>query len=234
MDTGKDFRVEESSDAKKIPKRIAFIKGRTAARVTQEEEDMVMTVPNLVVRELIAFEVLVIVLVLISLLFNAPLEWMADPQHTPNPAKAPWYFLGLQELLHYFPPIVAGVILPTMVVVALIIIPYVKINVKREGLWKEDRERTLAALLISAALLSAVLLLYGVYAMLVPTLIVVGAMFFPYYVRRDHGIVAWLANRSLAWWVMTWFVINVIVLTAIGTLFRGPEWSWTWPWNEIY
>jgi hypothetical protein len=46
--------------------------------------------------------------------------------------------------------------------------------------------------------------------------------------------VAWLADRSLAWWVMTWFVINVIILTAIGTLFRGPEWSWTWPWHGIY
>jgi hypothetical protein len=187
-----------------------------------------------VVRELIAFEMLVIVLVLISLFFNAPLEWMADPQHTPNPAKAPWYFLGLQELLHYFPPVVAGVILPTMVVIALIVIPYVRINVKREELWKENRERTLAALLISAGILSAVLLLYGVYAMLVPTLLIVGAMLFPHYFPRNHGFVAWLADRSLAWWVMTWFVINVVILTAIGTLFRGPEWSWTWPWNGIY
>jgi len=231
---GKDFRVEESSDSKKTPKRIAFIKGRTAARVTEEEEEMVMTVPHLVVRELIAFEVLVIVLVVVSLLFNAPLEWMADPLHTPNPAKAPWYFLGLQELLHYFPPIVAGVILPTMVVVALLIIPYVKINVKREGLWKENRERTLVALLVSAGLLCAVLLLYGVYAMLVPTIAVVAAMLVPYYVHRERGFVVWLSDRSLAWWVMTWFVINVVVLTAIGTLFRGPEWTWTWPWNEIY
>ncbi|MGA3246152.1 MAG: hypothetical protein ABSE41_16160 [Bacteroidota bacterium] len=234
MDTVKDLHVEESSDAKKTPKRIAFIKERTAARVRQEEEDMVMTVPHLVVRELIAFEMLVIVLVLISLFFNAPLEWMADPQHTPNPAKAPWYFLGLQELLHYFPPVVAGVILPTMVVIALIVIPYVRINVKREELWKENRERTLAALLISAGILSAVLLLYGVYAMLVPTLLIVGAMLFPHYFPRNHGFVAWLADRSLAWWVMTWFVINVVILTAIGTLFRGPEWSWTWPWNGIY
>jgi hypothetical protein len=234
MNAGNDLRVEASSDAKKTPKRIAFIKQRTAPRVTQEEEDMVMTVPHLVVRELIAFEVLVIVLVLISLFFNAPLEWVADPLHTPNPAKAPWYFLGLQELLHYFPPVVAGVILPTMVVVALIIIPYVQINVKREGLWKENRDRTLVALLISAGILSALLLLYGVYAMLVPTLVVVGAMLFPYYFPRNQGFVAWLADRSLAWWIMTWFVINVVILTTIGTLFRGPEWSWTWPWNGIY
>ena len=234
METGKDLRGETSTDAKKTPRRIAFIKQRTAARVRQEEEDMVMTVPHLVARELIAFEVLVIVLVLISLFFNAPLEWIADPLHTPNPAKAPWYFLGLQELLHYFPPVVAGVILPTMVVVALIVIPYVQINVKREGLWKDNRRRTLTALLSSTGFLSVVLLLYGVYAMLVPTLCVVGAMLFPYYFPRKTGFVAWLADRSLAWWVMTWFVINVIVLTAIGTLFRGPEWTWTWPWNGIY
>ncbi|MDP4219204.1 MAG: hypothetical protein Q8896_02110, partial [Bacteroidota bacterium] len=100
----KEYEAEGSSDAKKIPRRVEFVKDRTAARVRQEETETVMTVPNLVVREIIAFMILVIVLSLLSLFFNAPLEWEANPQHTPNPAKAPWYFLGLQELLHYFPP----------------------------------------------------------------------------------------------------------------------------------
>ncbi|HEX9023578.1 MAG TPA: hypothetical protein VF799_07050, partial [Geobacteraceae bacterium] len=72
-----DFRLEKNSDAKKVPKRLAFIKGRTAARVRQEEEDLVMTVPHLVVREGIAFMVMVIVLAVLSLFFNAPLEWVA-------------------------------------------------------------------------------------------------------------------------------------------------------------
>jgi menaquinol-cytochrome c reductase cytochrome b/c subunit len=234
MEPKKDLQAVVSVDAKKTPKRIAFIKGRTAPRVRDEEEDMVMTVPHLVARELIAFEVLVIALVMVSLLFNAPLEWIADPQHTPNPAKAPWYFLGLQELLHYFPPVVAGVILPTLAVIALIIIPYVQINVKREGLWKEDQRRTLVILLVVAGILSVVLLLFSVYAMLIPTLLIVGAMLSPYFFPRTHGFVAWLSDRPLAWWVMTWFVTIVIVLTTIGTLFRGPEWSWTWPWNGIY
>ena len=80
-------------------------------------------------------EVLVIVLVLISLFWNAPLEGLADPMRTPNPAKAPWYFLGLQELLHYFPPVVAGVLIPTLVVLALIVIPYFNVNVEAEGVW---------------------------------------------------------------------------------------------------
>ena len=86
---------------------------------------------------------LAIVLVLISLFFNAPLEGLADPSHTPNPAKAPWYFLGLQELLHYFPPVVAGVLVPTLVVLALIVIPYFNINIEAAGLFTKDREKRL-------------------------------------------------------------------------------------------
>ncbi len=229
-----DFQIEKSSDAKKVPKRVAFIKGRTAARVRKEDEEMAMTVPHLVVREAIAFMVMVIVLAFLSLFFNAPLEWLADTEHTPNPAKAPWYFLGLQELLHYFPPVVAGVILPTMVVLALVAIPYFRVNVKLEGLWKTNRQSTLTIVLAVTAVLAAVLLLYKVYAILVPTLVVVGCMLVPYINRKETGFVGWLATRPLTWWIMTWFVILVVVLTAIGVLFRGPEWSWTWPWKEIY
>ena len=229
-----DFRLEKNSDARAVPKRVAFAKGRTSARVRKEEEEMVMTVPHLVVREVIAFMLMVIVLALLSLFFNAPLEWIANPEHTPNPAKAPWYFLGLQELLHYFPPIVAGVVLPSLAVVALIVIPYFRVNVKRENLWDEDRRRKLILVLSVAGVLSIVLLVYNVYAMLIPTVIVAAIMVTPAFLRRSRGALGWLGSRPLSWWIMTWFVIMVIVLTAIGTLFRGPEWSWTWPWKEIY
>jgi hypothetical protein len=230
----KDISVETSSDARKVPKRIAFIKARTAARVRKEDEEMTMTFPHLVVKEIIAFEVMVILLALLSLFVDAPLEWIANPEHTPNPAKAPWYFLGLQELLHYFPPVVGGVILPALAVIALIVIPYFRVNIKREGLWKENVGQTVAVLLAVGSLLSLVLLLFRVYAMLIPTLLVLGCMFIPYVSKKDAGIAGWLGSRSLSWWIMTWFVVVVVVLTAIGTLFRGPEWSWTWPWEEIY
>lgn len=229
-----DFRLEKSSDARGVPKRVAFVKGRTSARVRKEEEELVMTVPHLVMREVIAFMLMIIVLALLSLFFNAPLEWIANPEHTPNPAKAPWYFLGLQELLHYFPPIVAGVVLPSLAVVALIVIPYFRVNVKQEGLWEQDRRRKLILLLSVAVVLSIVLLLYNVYAMLIPTVIVAAVMVTPAFLRRSRGPIAWLGSRPVSWWIMTWFVIMVIVLTTIGTLFRGPEWSWTWPWKEIY
>ncbi len=230
----KEFEVESSSNAQKVPKRVEFVKERTAARVRQEETEMVMTVPNLLVREVIAFMILVIVLSLLSLLFNAPLEWQANPQHTPNPAKAPWYFLGLQELLHYFPPVVAGVLLPTLVVVALIVIPYFNVNLKQEGMWKQHRPQTLVIALVSIGVVCAALLIFHVYAMLVPTVLMTLLMLVPYFSHKEHGPIGWLATRPVQWWVMTWFVVMVLVLTAIGTLFRGPEWSWTWPWDHIY
>ena len=228
----KDFNVEPSSDAKKTPKRIAFIKGRIRARVKKEDEDMVMTIPHLVVREIIAFEVMVVILAVVSLLFDAPLEWIANPDHTPNPAKAPWYFLGLQELLHYFPPVVGGVILPTLVVIALVVIPYFRINLKSEGMWKDQPKGTLIVVLVIVGVVSALLFLYGVYAILVPTLLLTGLMLAPYFSRSKS--LEYFRNRPLSWWIMTWFVTNVVVVTAIGTLFRGPGWTWTWPWEGIY
>jgi hypothetical protein len=229
-----DFESTGSSDAKATPKRVAFIKERVRARVKKEEEDLVMTVPHLVVREVLAFEILVIVLALISLFINAPLEWIANPEHTPNPAKAPWYFLGLQELLHYFPPIVAGVLIPALVVIALIAIPYFRVNIRREGVWKERPRQTLVALLLVVGVISVPLLLYGVWALLIPTWVTAALMAVPYFSKRETGFVGWLGSRPLAWWIMTWFVVIVVVLTTIGTLFRGPEWGWTWPWKEIY
>jgi len=237
MDSG--LNVVGSADAKRVPKRIAFVKGRIAARVKRRDgisldEDVVMTFPNLVAKELIAFEIMVIVLSIISLIFDAPLEWIANPEHTPNPAKAPWYFLGLQELLHYFPPVVGGVILPVLAVVALIVIPYFRINLKREGLWKEHPKQTFAAVVVFVGIGSLILLMFKVFAMLIPTVIVTAFMVVPYFSKRQEGMVGWLGSRPLSWWIMTWFVIIAVILTTIGTLFRGPEWTWTWPWVRIY
>jgi quinol-cytochrome oxidoreductase complex cytochrome b subunit len=229
-----DFNIKDTADAKKTPKRVAFVKNRTAARVKREDEEMVMTVPHLVVREIIAFEVMVIVLAVVSLLFNAPLEWIANPDHTPNPAKAPWYFLGLQELLHYFPPVVGGVILPLLVVIALIIIPYFHVNLKSEGMWKENARQTFVIVASIVASITVLLLLYQVYAMVLPTLIVTTLMIVPYFSRSENRFITYIATRPLSWWIMTWFVTIVTVLTVIGTLFRGPGWSWTWPWQKIY
>src|SRR5437667_4567271 len=139
----KDFVAGVGSDARKAPVRVAFVTRRTSAQVKAFDEPKSQSFPEVLFRAAIAIEILASILILISLRFNAPLEGLADPTHTPNPAKAPWYFLGLQELLHYFPPVVAGVLVPTLVVLALIVIPYFNINIEAEGLFTKDRDRRL-------------------------------------------------------------------------------------------
>src|SRR5579859_2731405 len=123
------------SDAQRSPRRIVFITKDTSAKVTGYPSPQVMSFPHLILRAVMVLQALVILLVLLALFWDAPLEQTANPLLTPNPAKAPWYFLGLQELLHYFPPIVAGVLIPTLVVVALIVIPYFHVNIAGRAIW---------------------------------------------------------------------------------------------------
>src|SRR5436305_10202637 len=133
MSETKDFVAGVDSNAKKSPRRIVFITRRTSAQVKLETEDQVQTFPEVLFRGAVAIQLLAIVLVWISLLFNAPLEGLADPSHTPNPAKAPWYFLGLQEMLHYFPPVVAGGPGAGPVGMRRIVTPYFNVYIAAEG-----------------------------------------------------------------------------------------------------
>ena len=114
-------------------------------------------------RAALAIELLAIALVLFSLFFNAPLEGIADPTHTPNPAKAPWYFLGLQELLHYFPPVVAGVLVPTLLIISLVIIPYFNVNIEANGLFLKDRTKRLRLFYVASLGMLIFLLVFHVY-----------------------------------------------------------------------
>ncbi len=229
-----DYKLEPTVDPAAVPKRVAFIKKEIAPLVKEEEEDTVMSYPHLLWPLLIGFEVLVIVLAVISLGVDAPLEELANPEHTPNPAKAPWYFLGLQELLHLFPPFVAGVLIPTLVVIALVVIPYFDINIKREGMWRTRRRSTFVGLTLVVAVLVIGLSFFEAFAIAVPTLIIYACMVTPYFAPRETGIIGWFARLALAEWIMTWFVLVSAILTLIGILFRGPGWEWTWPWHGIY
>ncbi|HZU41139.1 MAG TPA: hypothetical protein VE994_00575 [Terriglobales bacterium] len=234
MSDGKDFVTGLDSNARRAPTRVVFVTRRTSPAVKVADEPQLQTYPEVLFRAAVAVEVLAIVLVLIALLFNAPLEGLADSSHTPNPAKAPWYFLGLQEMLHYFPPVVAGVLIPTLVVIALIVIPYFNINIQAEGLWLRDKARRLKVFSVIAVLFIAFLLVFDVYPAVVPTIIVAGFMLFAARSSPDSGsrFGRWLASKPLSFWIMTWFLFELVVLTAIGTFFRGPGWSWVWPWRS--
>jgi len=229
----KDFIAGVDSNAEKSPRRIVFITRRTSAQVKAETEDQIQTFPEVLFRAAVAIMTLAVALVWIALLFNAPLEGLADPSHTPNPAKAPWYFLGLQEMLHYFPPVVAGVLAPGLVVMALIVIPYFKVNIEAEGLFLKDRQKRLRIFYVVAAALSVFLIAFRVYAALVPTLIMAAVMLLAAQSSPQSlsAFRRYLAARPLSYWVMTWFLFELVVLTAIGTFFRGPGWSWVWPWQ---
>jgi len=234
MTDPKDFVAGMGSNARKSPTRVVFVTRRTSAQVKVTDEDQVQTYPEVLFRAIVAIEVLTIVLVGIALLFNAPLEGIADPSHTPNPAKAPWYFLGLQEMLHYFPPVVAGVLVPGLVVMALIVIPYFNINIEAEGLFLKDRKRRLVIFYVAAVALSVFLLVFDVYVALVPTLIVAGFMVLAAQSspQSTSAFRRYLAGRPLSYWIMTWFLFELAVLTAVGTFFRGPGWSWVLPWRS--
>ncbi|HET7349084.1 MAG TPA: hypothetical protein VFJ10_17230 [Acidobacteriaceae bacterium] len=234
MTEPKDFSVGIGSDARKAPKRVVFVTRRTSAQVKTVDEEQVQTYPEALFRAALAVEVLVIALVLISVFFNAPLESIANPTVTPNPAKAPWYFLGLQEMLHYFPPVVAGVLIPTLLVIALVVIPYFNINIEGGGLFLKNRRRNLGIFAIAAVGLCVFLALFDVYVALIPTLIVAGFMLLAAYSspQSPHRSRRYLAARPVSWWIMTWFLFEVIVLTVVGTFFRGPGWSWVLPWRS--
>jgi len=141
----------------------------------RDPNDDVFAWPHLLYRELLVALGVLVGLHIVSLMFMAPLEEMADPTRTPNPAKAPWYFLGLQELVHYS-ALIGGVIVPTLLVLALSVWPYVD--------------------------------------------------------RHPGGSGRWFApERRVANTVFTALVAIFVALTIVGTLFRGPNWAWVWPWK---
>jgi hypothetical protein len=233
MSDGKPFVAAVDSDSRKAPVRVAFVTRRKSPQVKVEDDRYVMTWPEGIFRALVAAEAISILLVLMSLFWDAPLEGLADPMQTPNPAKAPWYFLGLQELLHYFPPVVGGVLIPALVVIALIVIPYFNVNIEADGFWAKNRRQRMRTFVVVNLALILLLLFFEVYAVIAPTALIVIAMLFA--AREPAGagrFRAWLSSRSLPFWIMTWFLFTSSLLTAIGTFFRGPGWSWVWPWRS--
>jgi menaquinol-cytochrome c reductase cytochrome b/c subunit len=231
MSRGPELHAVESTDPLAVPRRVALVRPDTRPAVRRNDEKYVMTFPHLIVREVILFQVVVIALSLAAIVFDAPLEGIANPIETPNPAKAPWYFLGLQELLHYFPPIVAGVLLPGLVVLSLAVIPYARINLTAGPLWATGSKRTALAL---AAVTGALFVLFGAFGcwpIVIPTLLTAAAMFEARGGERRGRLRRALARVTLPEWIMTWFVVVATLLTVIGTFFRGPGWAFVWPWS---
>jgi len=171
--------LQEELSATQLPRTKTYglmeLARGTTPMVGINPEEEVFTWPNLVFRELLLFLGTMAVVLVLALCWNAPLEEIANPVHPPNPAKAPWYFLGLQELVSYS-AFWGGVIVPALIVFALVLLPYL------------DRKRT--------------------------------------------GVGVWFASeRKVALTLFSVCLATAVVLTVIGTFFRGPNWSWQTPWK---
>ncbi|HTK29039.1 MAG TPA: hypothetical protein VL309_05785 [Vicinamibacterales bacterium] len=135
-----------------------------AGPIEKEESDRVWVWPDLVYTELISLILCSVVLIVWSIFLKAPLEQPANPANTPNPSKAPWYFLGLQEMLVYFDPWLAGVVLPGLIIVGLICIPYVDKNPKGNGYFTfKERKAEITIFLFGFAVLWASLIVLGTF-----------------------------------------------------------------------
>lgn len=168
----------------------SFRKGLRNDRQGVSEEsklsDKVQVWPYLVKVEFLAAILVMVILTFWSFLLNAPLEQPANPSLTPNPSKAPWYFLGLQEILVYFDPWIAGVMIPTFIIIGLAAIPYIDINPKGNGYYT-FKERKFAILTFCSGFL-----------ILWVSLIVLGTffrgpgwnLFFPWEYWDTHRVVA--------------------------------------------
>ncbi len=120
---------EPKKGAEEKHRLLALVPPEGIQRVEREQGDRVNVWPHLLIEEFVAMLIVTVGLVIFSTFVNAPLRELANPNLTPNPSKAPWYFLGLQELLRYFHPMVAGVLFaPTIVLLALAVVPFVDRN----------------------------------------------------------------------------------------------------------
>ena len=205
----------------------------------------VATIPNLIVRELVVAAVLVALLLLLSVLFNAPLEAKANPGLSPNPTKAPWYFAGLQELLLHFHPLFAVCVIPATIVGLLFFVPYLRYDADTAGVWFASyRGRRMAVLAAAIALIitppaivaDEFVVDFALWMPAVPAVISNGLLpaslilagIIGFYLLMKHRFSANTNEALQAVFVL--LLTAFIILTITGIWFRGQEMALGWAW----
>lgn len=246
--------ASQAIDEAKRRKLLELVRGRALARPTDLAEDEVMVWPSLVVVEAVSAVVFTGILVLLSVLVNAPLLERANPNQTPNPSKAPWYFLNLQEMLLHMDAGLAGVIVPTAALVAIAAIPYFDrspLGVGILGTSAKGRKIIGFSAVFTTVVLTGMILLdeaigtgtqFGigkymsdelgapefVTGVLLPSvimLVAIGAL-----VVLVQGMYR-PTRRELIIALFTGFFVAYWVLAIYGTSFRGEGQTLTWPWD---
>lgn len=229
-------------DNKKTYGLMALVKG-SSPMVEKGPEDTVMSWPNLLILEALAALGTSVLLLFWSLFLNAPLREMANPDVTENPAKAPWYFLNLQELLIHMHPALAGVIIPGVVILALMAIPYIDRSKKDIGIWFASEKGKKIAIVSSiyAGLWIPALILFDEFVRvrsiisrpevlpgwIIPLGIIGTLIAILYVIIRQ-----WRPNtREVLIGLFAGFFITYFMLIISSTLFRGLGMRLTLPWE---
>jgi menaquinol-cytochrome c reductase cytochrome b/c subunit len=240
-----------SVDLEAQKKRLAaLVREYGAAKIEREPSNTVLVWPNLLVIEFLAAALITLGLVVLGILMDSPLEDHANPDVTPNPSKAPWYFLNLQELLLHMDPSLAGVIVPGIAILALMTIPYVDNVVGDTGIWFSTPTGKRAAIIGGAwaVVLIPILILFDNFVGVRPfvhslgidpaTAEVIAEFIIP--ITLMLGLPAILvvllrplrpSRRDVLIALFTGFVVTYLVLTVVGTAFRGEGMKLYWPWQ---
>ncbi len=212
----------------------------------EPKTERVTTIPHLVRRELVWAVGWLAVMVIWAMLIPAPLEGIANPLLSPNPAKAPWYFMGLQELLLHFHPLVGAIIIPGLGLGALAALPFLDVNPETIGVYFRSRRGQALALLAAglSLLVTPLWVVLDEFALdwpnwlagwpslisngLVPlAVILLGLIALDEVVRRVFHADA--EERTL--FLFVFLVAALLILTLIGVFFRGAGMMLVWPWN---
>ncbi|MFC1829977.1 cytochrome b N-terminal domain-containing protein [Thermodesulfobacteriota bacterium] len=230
----------------RIRKAGGLVIPRTPNENAEIRSGRVDVIPSLIVRELVVALVLLAFILVFSILFNAPLEGKANPGLSPNPTKAPWYFMGIQELLMHFHPFFSLLVIPALLLLALLVVPYIDYPADTSGVWFASlngrRTALMAALTAILATTAGVLIdeyvidlaawMHGV-----PEVITNGLLPFAFILAGVAGFYKWIKLRFSATTnesvqaVFVLFLVAFLVLTLTGIGFRGEGMRLMWPWG---
>ena len=224
--------------------------GLVVPRTTEENPgakgEMVATIPNLILRELVVAAVLIAFIMLLSIVYDAPLGAKANPGLSPNPTKAPWYFAGLQELLLHIHPFFAFVVMPLIIAGVLLLLPYFPYDENTAGVWFASyRGRRMAIVAAVVAIVFTPLLVLAddlffdfavwipgippvVSSGLLPVAIILAA-FGGFYALMKRKYTATKNEAVQAVFVLLLFAFIILTITTVW--FRGAGMALTWPWK---
>jgi quinol-cytochrome oxidoreductase complex cytochrome b subunit len=227
----------------RVRKAGGVVDPRPVDEVAGDEPDYVSTLPELLLRELAAAAALIACVIVLSVFVNAPLAAAANPGMSTNPAKAPWYFVGFQELQLHFHPLFAVVVIPALLVIGLLSIPYLRYDSEQSGPWflsKTGRHSGLLAVALALILTPALIVIDELVLQpgaglstvfgrgVVPlALLAAGLAAFRLLLLRRLEV----SKAELVQSLFIFFLVVLAVLTITGVWFRGPGMALVWPWG---